>query len=198
MVRREGLGENACPPKLDPSSLVVSCAGVGDSVSGSCGGRACDWGACSPTPRHPTDISVEGLPARVSQPVEFALAPTVGPRGTLVSARLVDPSPGLHVVSVGLAQSGDVANGEPYPPRHAVTPLPANYQGPTLVAIAIEADHPGTYDGLGVVLTWKRNGKTYSAYQAIGVRLCVGSTTCQSSDDLTRKISQLDLNKVPL
>src|SRR5439155_11410020 len=34
--------------------------------------------ACSPPPHHPTKVSTEGLPAKVSQSVEFVLASTIG------------------------------------------------------------------------------------------------------------------------
>jgi hypothetical protein len=147
-------------------------------------------GACSRPAQAPASVSAEGLPADVSQTVEFVLAGTIGPRGTLLAARIVDPSPGLHVVAVGLVQSGIVANGEAYPPRHPVTRIPAPYEGSTLVAFAIRADRAGTYDGLGVELTWTAGGTTTTKYQPIGFRLCVGASTCDPSP-VTRKIEAL-------
>jgi hypothetical protein len=151
--------------------------------------------ACSRSPRHPTAVATEGLPAKVSQPVEFVLASTVGAGGTLLSARVVHPSPGLHVVNVGLNPSNDVANGEPYPPQHPVIPLPADYHGPQPVAIAIRADSPGNYDALGVVLTWRSDGEIRTAYQAMGLRLCVGAKMCDSSS-VMKKIERVDIDEI--
>jgi hypothetical protein len=151
--------------------------------------------ACYRSPHHPSSVATEGLPARVSQPVEFVLASTVGASGTLLSVRVVDPSPGLHVVNVGLNPSNDVANGEPYPPEHPVIPLPADYHGPQPVAIAIRADSPGNYDALGVVLTWRSDGEIHTAYQAVGFRLCVGAKTCDSSA-VMNKIERVDTDEV--
>jgi hypothetical protein len=151
--------------------------------------------ACSRQPHHPTNISTEGLPAKVSQPVEFVLASTVGQSGTLLDVRVVDPSPGLRVVDAGLVQAGDVANGEPYPPRNPVTPLPAPYHGSTLVAIAVRADQPGNYDGLGVLLTWSVGDKTNRVYLPLGFRLCVGASTCDPTQ-VTEKIAALDTDEV--
>jgi hypothetical protein len=149
---------------------------------------------CSRPPHHPTDASTEGLPAKISQPVEFVLASTNDGNGSLLSAHIVDPSPGLVVVATGLVQSGDVANGEPYPPKHPVTPLPADYQGSTLVAFAIRGDRPGNYDGLGVVLTWTSDGETHSSYQSTGVRLCVAVASCDPSP-VTDRIHNVNTDK---
>jgi hypothetical protein len=153
-------------------------------------------GACSRQVAHPSNVSTEGLPAKVSQPVEFVLASTIGARGTLLAARVFRPSPGLEVVASGLVQSGGVANGEPYPPRHGVTALPAPYRGSTYVALAVGADRPGAYDGLGVVLTWRSDGATHTRYLPLGFRLCVGASRCDSSP-VTTEIENLNESHLP-
>jgi hypothetical protein len=152
--------------------------------------------ACSPTVRHPMKASSEGLPVEVSQPVEFVLASTIGKAGRLLAARVFDPSRGLRVVETGLVESSVVANGEPYPPSHPVTPLPAPYHGSTYVAFAVRAGHPGDYDGLGVILKWRSGGATYTRYLPVGFRLCVEASICNSAS-LTARIKALDLNDVP-
>jgi hypothetical protein len=134
-----------------------------------------------------------GLPAEVSQPVEFVMVDTAEGEGTLLEAHVVDPSPGLRVVQTGLVESGEVANGEPYPPTDLPTEIPADYQGPTPVAIAVAADRPGAYDGHGVVLVWMSGGERFVEYRAIGFRLCVGASRC-NSDPVTEEILTINVD----
>jgi hypothetical protein len=134
-----------------------------------------------------------GLPAEVSQPVEFVMVDTAEGEGTLLEAHVVDPSPGLRVVQTGLVESGEVANGEPYPPTDLPTEIPADYQGPTPVAIAVAADRPGAYDGHGVVLVWMSGGERFVEYRAIGFRLCVGASRC-NSHPVTEEILTIDVD----
>jgi len=125
----------------------------------------------------------------------FALAVTPEQPGTLLDAELVDPSLGLEIVEKGLVQSGEVANGESYPPKHPLTELPAKFSEGTFVAFALVANDTGNFDGLGVVLIWTSGGSRHIAYQATGVRLCVDIADC-NIEPVTPKIADLDVDSV--
>jgi len=46
-----------------------------------------------------------------------------------------------------------------------------------------------------VVLTWSSGGKTDTAYEPVGFRLCVGASTCDSSP-VTKRMKTIDIDKV--
>ena len=73
-------------------------------------------------------------------------------------------------------------------------PFPAPYEGSELVAIAIRADHPGNYYGLGVVLRWRSDGEIHTAYQPVGFNLCVGAVKCDTSA-VMKRMEALDMRK---
>lgn len=139
-------------------------------------------------------MSAVGLPAHVGQAVEFALAVVEG-SGTLLSVDVVRPTEGLEVVAVGLASRASVANGEPYPPEASVQSLPADFDGPMDIVLALRAAEPGAYDGLGLLLTTQRGHQIQRSYSPTGFRLCVGPSPCPGPP-VVDLMQDLDLNEV--
>ncbi len=145
----------------------------------------------------PNTVTSNGLSARVSQPVDFSEIHfgLQGIKYTLQKVILVHPTEGLQVVAVGLVPPGTSAVNEKYPPEVPLAEVPTMAQGPMQVVIAVQADHPGTYDAEGVVFFYTVGGRSYTAYYPQGVRVCVYAFPCDYSSLISR-LQQMDPQKV--